>query len=90
MDAIESLQREAEQMKSSEESIAKSDENLILDEGIEVSKPCDSSEIFQEKINENDMNAPQKRRKGNGGKTVVNMEEHIDEAELESKKVDCN
>jgi len=78
MDVIESLQREAEQMESSEESIAESDENLMLDEEIDVSKPCDSSEIFLEKINENDLNAPQKRRKGNGGKVVVNMEKHID------------
>lgn len=42
MDVIESLQQEAEQMESSEESIAKSDENLMLDEGIEVLKPCES------------------------------------------------
>ncbi|XP_024629209.1 E3 ubiquitin-protein ligase ORTHRUS 2 isoform X2 [Medicago truncatula] len=80
MGVIESLQQQAEQMEeSSEESSVKSDENLKPDEETEVSKPCDSSEKVLKEINKNDLNPPQKRRKGTGGKAVANTEEHIDE-----------
>ncbi|XP_045822619.1 E3 ubiquitin-protein ligase ORTHRUS 2-like [Trifolium pratense] len=96
MGVIESL---AEQMEeSSEESSAKSlesgdksDENLRSDEETEVPKPCDSTEIVLEEINESDLNPlPQKRRKGADGKAVVNADEHIDGAEVEIKAMTFN
>ncbi|GAU17628.1 hypothetical protein TSUD_255030 [Trifolium subterraneum] len=93
MGVIETLQRQAEQMdeESSEESSAKSDENLKPDEETDVSKPSDSNEKVEEEINKNDLNPlPQKRRKGADGKTVVNTEEPVDEAEVENKAVTCN
>ncbi|GAU48818.1 hypothetical protein TSUD_99900 [Trifolium subterraneum] len=92
MDIIESLQRQAEQMeesseessaKSEDESSGKSDENLKLDEEKEIPKPCDSSEKVSEET-ENDVDPPQKRRKGTDGKAVVNAEEHTDEAVVET------
>ncbi|MCI73447.1 E3 ubiquitin-protein ligase UHRF1, partial [Trifolium medium] len=67
------------------ESSDKSDENLKSDEETEVPKPCDSTEIVLEEINESDLDPPQKRRKGADGKAVVNADEHIDGAEAESK-----
>ncbi|GAU11725.1 hypothetical protein TSUD_74760 [Trifolium subterraneum] len=98
MGVIESLQRQAEQMEEnseessakSEESNDKSDENLKSDEEIEVPKPCGSSEIVLEEINENDLDPPQKRRKGADGKAVVNAGEYIDGAEAESNSVSFN
>jgi hypothetical protein len=91
MGVIESLQQQAEQMEeSSEESSAKSDENLKPDEETEVSKPCDSSEKVLKEINKNDLNPPQKRRKGAGGKAAANTEEHIDEANVGSKAMALN
>jgi hypothetical protein len=101
MGVIESLQRQAEEMdednseessaKSSEESGAKTDENLKPDEETDISKPLDSGEKVVEEIDENDLNPPpQKQRKGANGKTVVNMEEPVDEAEVENKAVTCN
>jgi hypothetical protein len=101
MGVIESLQRQAEEMdednseessaKSSEESGAKTDENLKPDEETDISKPLDSGEKVVEEIDENDLNPPpQKRGKGANGKTVVNMEEPVDEAEVENKAVTCN
>jgi len=42
-----------------------------------------------EEINEGDLYPPQKKRKGDDGKAVVNMEENIDEAVVESKTVAC-
>ncbi|CAJ2633543.1 E3 ubiquitin-protein ligase orthrus 2-like protein [Trifolium pratense] len=92
MGVIELLQRQAEEMDETEESSAKSDENLKPDEETDVSKPSNSNEKVVEEIKENDLNPPpQKRRKGADGKTVENMEEAVvDEAEVESKTVTCN
>jgi hypothetical protein len=98
MGVIESLRRQAEQVEeSSEESSAKSegssdksDENLKSDEDTDVPKPCDSREIVLEEINENDLDPPQKRRKGADGKAVVKADEHIDGAEAESKAMAFN
>jgi E3 ubiquitin-protein ligase UHRF1 len=92
MGVIESLQRQAEEMEESseessaksEESSDKSDENLKSDEEKEVPKPCDSSEKVSEETKENDVDPPQKRKKGADGKAVVNVEEHTDEAAVEN------
>jgi hypothetical protein len=85
MGIIESLQRQAEQMEeNSEESSDKSDENLKSDEEKEVPKPCDSSEKVSDETKENDVDPPQKRKKGADGKAVVNVEEHTDEAAVEN------
>ena len=95
MGVIESLQRQAEQQEeqmeeNSGESSAKSEENDKPDEETEVSKSSDSSEKVMEEVNEDDVNPPQKKRKGDNGKAVVNSEEHIDDAGVESQTVACN
>ncbi|XP_058732247.1 E3 ubiquitin-protein ligase ORTHRUS 2-like [Vicia villosa] len=90
MGVIESLQRQTEQQmeESSEELSAKSDENLTPDEEMEeVSNPCDSGEKVLMEIN-NDLDPPKKERKVAGGKVVVNLEEHIDDAVVESESMD--
>lgn len=89
MGVIESLQRQTEQQmeESSEELSAKSDENLVPDEEMEFSKPCDSGEKVLKEINKNDLDPPKKGRKVAGGKIVVESEA-MDDAEVESEAMD--
>ncbi|MED6226094.1 hypothetical protein PIB30_100130 [Stylosanthes scabra] len=51
---------------------------------------CSQGENVLEEIKDNDLNQPQKRRKGAGGSTTVNTEEEINGTGLEDNVITCS